>query len=328
MKKIILIDGNWLFNSMFFATKRQRELWEQNSPEKPFKLCVNNFLFKVIKFTDNYDSICVCFDNKEKTIRSELFPEYKMNRKKEKEKWFLEQLELIKIGLDILKIPNITIPRYEADDIIGTLSTKYDNGENLIHLYSLDNDLKQLITNNTKILKSSKVGNKTTMVEYGIEEFKKEYSPLLEPKDLITIKAIGGDSSDNYKGLKGIGTEGIIRLLERYKSLEGIFDHANFLKSKIKEKGVFTNTLLSPTKINSFLDNTQEIELLLKLSTIITDVPIGTFDISFSWKNIDKKVFENFCKENDFNKLWEIYNSYYDLETQNNFKNNQTKLTF
>lgn len=186
-------------------------------------------LIAAIDYTKPSHVIC-CWDMGSKTYRNELFIDYKANRP-EAPVELIPQFELAKEVVDALDIPNLGIEGYEADDCIGTLTKKFEN-EMKISILTGDKDILQLLNDHVSVLIFQKgIGNYKHYTKHSyMEEFK------IEPHMLIDVKALMGDSSDNYPGVKGIGEKTAFKLINQYKSVNGILESLSELTKGQKTK--------------------------------------------------------------------------------------------
>ncbi len=175
-------------------------------------------LFTAINHYKPSHVIC-CWDMGSSTFRNKLFPEYKANRG-EPPVELIPQFDLVKEVTESLDIPNVGLAGYEADDCMGTLAEHYrDQGEVII--LTGDQDILQLLKENiyVSILKKG-YGNYALYQETSFVEEKG-----ITPEQMIDLKALMGDSSDNYPGVKGIGEKTALKLLQSHESIEGILEN-------------------------------------------------------------------------------------------------------
>ena len=281
MKKIILVDGNNLLFRSFFATAYQGVIMK-NSKGFPTNALYGfiNMMNRIIK-EENPNYIMVAFD-KGKTFRHDKYNDYKAGRAAMPDELKL-QFPKAKEVLDSMGIKYFEIDNYEADDIIGTLARKVDEEKDFIGtIVSSDKDLLQLISDEVtvKLLKSNDYIMMTK------EEFKKTYG--LEPKRMVDLKALMGDSSDNIPGVKGIGEKTAIKLLCDYGSLDELYQHIDEIKGKTKEK-------LEQDKDNAYMS--------YDLATIYREVPLD-FDLDDCiYKGYNTSKFKEQLEELEFYSL-------------------------
>ena len=268
MEKIILVDGNNLLFRSYYATAYTGNLMT-NSKGFPTNALFGfaNMINKIIK-EEEPTYILVAFD-KGKTFRHEEYSEYKGGREKTPEELKL-QFPIAKEMLTYMGIKYYEIDNYEADDIIGTFAKYCDEDPNFVGtIISSDKDLLQLISNDIDI----KLLKQKDYIRYNRDSFNDEYG--IEPINIIDLKALMGDASDNIPGVKGVGEKTALKLLQEYKTLDGIYEHINDIKGKLQEK-------LITDKENAYTS--------YHLATIIKDVPmdIDINDLKYKDKDDDK----------------------------------------
>ena len=251
MEKIILVDGNNLLFRSYYATAYNGNFMK-NSKGFPTNALFgfSNMINKII-LEEKPTYILVAFD-KGKTFRHEKYSEYKAGRIEMPDELRL-QFPIAKKLLELMGIKYYEIENYEADDIIGTFSKFCDNTKYTGTIISSDKDLLQLITDSVdiKLLKSK------DYIRYNPESFYEEYK--IEPINIIDLKSLMGDSSDNIKGVKGIGEKTALKLLQEYKTLNGIYENIDKISGKTKEK---------------LIDGKNDAYISYELATIVTNVPI------------------------------------------------------
>lgn len=254
MKRVILIDGNNILFRSYYATAYKGNIL-RNSKGFPTNALYGfmNMINKIIKeFEPSY--IMVAFD-KGKTFRHEKYQNYKDGRKETPDDLKI-QFPAAKELCDAMGIKHFEVDNYEADDIIGTFSKEVDKDDDFIGtIISSDKDLLQLISNDVdvKLLKMDDfliMNEKTFFDTYGIEPIK-----------IIDLKALMGDSSDNIPGVRGIGEKTALKLLQEYKSLDGVYENIDKISKSVKEK-------LIKDKKNAYFS--------YELATIYKDVPLDT----------------------------------------------------
>ncbi|MGL4252419.1 MAG: 5'-3' exonuclease [Metamycoplasmataceae bacterium] len=228
--KILLIDGNLLLFKSFFATVYSHHKLVTNIGINTS--AVHTFFLSFIKVIETYKPThCfIAFDLGEKTKRHEEYKDYKAGREKAPIEIF-EQKKIILEILDAMKIKHMDMKGYEGDDLIASLTVKFSN-ENEILVWSDDQDLLQLIdTNVSVIVKDNK--SKQFIIK-NIDNFRKLHG--FEHYQIPDFKGIAGDSSDNLPGIKGIGQKGAIDLLNKYETLENIYQNILELTPSQQEK--------------------------------------------------------------------------------------------
>jgi len=215
-KKLYLLDGHSLAHRAFYALP----LLQNSSGE--YTNAVFGFARMLFKLLDDEkpDYIMVAFDKKAPTFRHEEFMEYKANRKKMPEE-LGPQIGLIKELLEVLKIPIVALDGYEADDVIGTLARRGEKEGYKVRIVTGDRDSLQLVNEQTSVLYTRK--GITDIERYDLKKVRERYG--LEPEQLIDMKGLMGDSSDNIPGVPGIGEKTAITLLQEFSSLENILEN-------------------------------------------------------------------------------------------------------
>ena len=229
MEKIILVDGNNLLFRSYYATAYNGNLMK-NSKGFPTNALFGftNMINKIIE-EEKPIYIMVAFD-KGKTFRHDKYDFYKQGRI-ETPNELKAQFPKAKELLDAMGIKYLEIDNYEADDIIGTLAEYCNNDPNFIGtIISSDKDLLQLISNDIDI----KLLKQKDYIRYNEKTFTDEYK--IKPINIIDLKALMGDSSDNIPGVKGIGEKTALKLLQEYKTLDGIYENIDKITGKVKEK--------------------------------------------------------------------------------------------
>ena len=251
-------------------------------------------LFKLLEDV-NPDYMAVAFDLKAPTERHKRYEGYKANRKGMPEE-LAEQMPMIK---DILRAMNIDIVEkegYEGDDILGTLS-RYGEEQGLeVTILSGDRDTFQLATDKVTIRIPRTKGGKTETEEFNREKVIETYG--IEPKQLIEVKGLQGDSSDNIPGVPGIGEKTALSLIQRYQTIENLYKQlesgqATDIKGKQKEN----------------LENNKDLaELSRFLGEINLQVPIEDTLENFKVEEWNKKEVYDIFKQLNFKRYIERFN--------------------
>jgi 5'-3' exonuclease len=274
-KHLMIVDGMALLFRSFFATSVNNYFMinSKGIPTNALYGFVKHF-FSAKDYFNPTHIIC-CWDMEGQTHRSKIFPEYKANRA-EAPLELLPQFSLVKDLVSSLGIPNIGIKGYEADDCIGTIVKEMSN-ETKITIVTGDKDLLQLINDNTSVAILKKgIGN------YGLfsmDTFIEEYGIL--PSQFSDVKALMGDASDNYNGIKGIGEKTALKLIKEFNSIDGLLDNLDKI------------TKTQKSKIEKDLESLEVSRILAKIHS---EVPLE-YNLEHSEINIDKskalKMFED-----------------------------------
>lgn len=225
--------------------------------------------------------IAVAFDENKNTFRHELYKEYKGNRNKMPDE-LKEQVPYVKKILEASNIKMYSKEGFEADDILGTLASKFSNKDLEAVILSGDKDMLQLPTDNIKVRLVKTIKADSNTYEYYADDVLKEYS--VTPTEFIDLKALQGDTSDNIPGVKGIGPKTATELIVKYKSIDGIYEHID----EITKKAV-KNNLIEQKDIANFCK---------VLVTIKKDVPL---DVEL--KDLE---LQNIFNENSFNVIKDL----------------------
>ena len=229
--KLMAIDGNSIINRAFYGVPML------NAPDGTPTNAVYGFVSILLKLItqENPDGICVAFDLKAPTFRHKQFADYKAQRKAMPEE-LAAQMPVLKEVLDAMGISRVELEGYEADDLLGTLSGRMEKSGDSCVIVTGDKDSFQLITSATSVLHVKTIKGRTETVKYTPEVFADEYG--FEPKKIVDLKALMGDSSDNIPGVPGIGEKTAMTLLREFGSLEGVYDNLDSpdIKNNVRKK--------------------------------------------------------------------------------------------
>ena len=224
MDKFVIIDGNNLMYRAFYALP-QLSNFEGVISNAVFGF--TNMLVKVIKEV-NPKYIAVAFDVSKKNFRHEKFPEYKGTRKPTPPE-LISQFPIVKELLQKMNVCVVEKNGLEADDLMGCLSSQFQT-ENII--VSADRDAFQLINNHTSIMFPKKGITETIMLN---QNNLKDYYGV-EPNQVIDLKSLMGDTSDNIPGVSGVGEKTALTLIQKYETLDNVYNHVNEITGKLKER--------------------------------------------------------------------------------------------
>jgi DNA polymerase-1 len=230
MKKLLLIDGSNVMFRAYYATAYTGNLMQNSSGQ--YTNAVFGFVNMINSLLkEDYSHILVAFDESGQTFRHELFDDYKAGRAKMPDE-FRSQISLIKESLDVLGVKQLERHLIEADDIIGTYAEQFKDYFEHIEIVSNDKDMLQLV-NDTVVVRASKKGMQNYIL-YTPHVVKEQLG--VEPNQVIDLKGLMGDSSDNLPGVPGVGAKTAIKLLDEYQTLENLYEHTDELKGKLKER--------------------------------------------------------------------------------------------
>ena len=220
--KLLVVDGNSILNRAFYGIK------PLTTKDGMFTNAIYGFLtmFERMKADVQPDAVAIAFDLKAKTFRHKAYDLYKANRKGMPEELHMQMAPLKELLTD-LGYRLVTCEGYEADDILGTLSKTCADTGNTCVVATGDRDSLQLVNDRVSVRLAKNLNG--TML-YTPEVVQEEYG--VEPKKLIEIKAIQGDSSDNIPGVAGIGPKGATELIQKYGDVKYIYDHLDELDIK------------------------------------------------------------------------------------------------
>lgn len=253
--KLLVLDGNSILNRAFYGIKLL------TTKDGRYTNAIYGFMNILMKLEDEVtpDAVAVTFDLKAPTFRHKMYDGYKANRKGMPAE-LAEQMPVLKELLTALGYKIVTKEGFEADDIIGTLSAHIDTDDRC-YIATGDRDSLQLVRENVQVLlASTKMGRAETNV-YDIARIQAEYG--VTPRQMIDIKALMGDSSDNIPGVAGIGKKTAEDLVQRFGAIDRIYADIETLDIK-------------PGVRQKLLDGRDMAYLSYKLGTIDLDAPVDT----------------------------------------------------
>ncbi len=293
MSRLVLIDGNSILNRAFYGIMGNKML---TTSDGKYTNAVYGFLAIMFKVIDdlNPEYMAVAFDLKAPTARHKLYEGYKATRKGMPNE-LAEQMPILKEILELMHITIIEKEGYEGDDILGTLAKEGEKAGLDVTIVSGDRDTFQLASSKISIrIPHTKVG-KTEVDTFGEAEIKEKYG--LEPKALIEVKGLMGDTSDNIPGVPGVGEKTALNLIKEFKTIDNLYKSIENGTDNLKEK---TREKLVESKDSALLSKT--------LGTINTEVPLNEKieDLKIQdWDN--SKLFEKF-KELNFHRFIDRFN--------------------
>ncbi|MDQ0213628.1 5'-3' exonuclease [Oikeobacillus pervagus] len=227
---LLLVDGMALLFRAFFATSvtGQYMVNSKGVPTNAVQGFMKHLLLAVRKTTPTH--VAVCWDMGNHTFRNEIYPSYKGNREAPPVE-LIPQFDLAKEVSEAFALPNIGVVGYEADDCIGTISN-IEKKDRKVTILSGDHDLLQLLDDQIDVMLLKKgYGNyQFQTIQSFYDEFK------ITPRQFIDVKALMGDASDGYPGVKGIGEKTALKLIHQYHSIEGILDNIQHLTPSQRKK--------------------------------------------------------------------------------------------
>lgn len=230
--KLLIVDGNSILNRAFFAIKGPRMLTKSDGTPTNAVYGFFNILNKYLE-EEKPDYLAVAFDLKGKTFRHNLYEGYKANRKGMPDE-LAAQLPIVKEVLVAMNIAVTEREGLEADDLIGIYSKTAENKGFHVSVLTGDRDALQLASDRVTIIIPSTSKGQTTTTRYTPAEIADKYG--VTPMDLIEVKALMGDSSDNIPGVKGVGEKTAIELIKEFGSIDKLYDNLpSIKKAKLKE---------------------------------------------------------------------------------------------
>ena len=293
MDKFVLVDGNSIMNRAFYGIMGSRML---TTKDGKYTNAVYGFLAIMFKLLEDVKPkyMAVAFDLKKPTARHKMYEGYKANRKGMPDE-LAEQMPMIKEILQAMNIDIVEKEGYEADDVLGTLS-RYGEKQGLeVIILSGDRDTFQLATNKVTIRIPHTKAGKSETDEYDEKKIKEKYG--LKPKQLIEVKGLQGDTSDNIPGVPGIGEKTALKLIQEYGTIDNLYKKIEEEKDNLKGK-----------QREKIVENKELAYLSKTLGTINVEVPIKEDLSDFEIEEWDKqKVLEIFEKLR-FNRYIERFN--------------------
>lgn len=280
-KKLLLVDGSSVAFRSFFGLPNLDGFRNKNGLHTNALYAFNNILERIFQ-TEEPTHLLVAFDSGKTTFRNALYGDYKGGRASMPSE-LSEQWPYFGVLVHAFGGKTYELVNYEADDIIGTYSRMADQAGYDVVIISGDKDMIQLTTDNIRV--DITVKGVSELKSYTPDVIRGEYG--IEPRQIIDMKGLMGDSSDNYPGVTKVGEKTALKLLTEYGSIENLYEHIDELKkSKMKEN-------LINDKENAFMSKT--------LATIDLDSPVTLKldELAVEGKQIDKLT--DFYREMDFN---------------------------
>ena len=279
MKKFLIVDGNSLIHRAFYALP----LLSNGAGDFTNAAYGFTIMFTKILAEEQPDFVVVCFDKGRVTFRTEQFQEYKGHRKATPPE-LRPQFPIVKRILRAMNVAYEELEGYEADDLIGTMAQKGEEAGFQNFILTGDKDALQLVSDHSTVLLVRK--GITELERYDRQKVFDRYG--LKPEQIIDLKGLMGDPSDNIPGVPGIGEKTALKLLHQYHSVEGIYQHLQEIPAKLGDK---------------LRQNRDLADLSKKLATIECCVPM---EIDFTRFRLEKPDYENLLdlyKELEFKSL-------------------------
>ena len=239
--KLLAIDGNSIINRAFYGI---RLLSNKNGQYTNAVYGFINILLKLIS-ENRPDGVAVAFDLKAPTFRHKQYSEYKAGRKPMPEE-LKTQFPIIKQWLSLAGYTCVECEGFEADDILGTLSAAAQTSGNTCIIATGDRDSLQLVSDSTHVLLTVTRMGQNEITDYTPEQLFLKYG--LKPAEMIELKALMGDSSDNIPGVPGIGEKTASDLIKRFSNIDNIYENIDTLdiKQSVKSKLISGQCIFKP----------------------------------------------------------------------------------
>lgn len=255
MRRLLLLDGNAIMHRAYHALPPLTNATGQQTN------AVYGFISMLLRLIQDFhpSHVAVAFDRPEKTFREELFEAYQAHRPHMEEE-MSSQFPLVKQVLDAMHIPMYEKAGFEADDVLGTITKEVtqQSGDQVLSdviVVTGDRDILQLVDEHIRVYLPIKGLSEGKL--YDVEAVKEKF--FIEPIQIIDYKGLIGDASDNYRGVEGIGPKTAVTLLQKYATVENLYDHVQEQLPAVKEK---------------LIKGEDNARLSKKLATIVRDVPL------------------------------------------------------
>ncbi len=282
-EKILIIDGNAIIHRSFHALPTTLATKDGVITNAAYGFA--SFLIKALSEIKPSHAV-LTLDRKAPTFRHEAYNKYKATRVKAPQELY-DQIPMVRDIATAFSIPIFELDGFEADDLIGTISKKIDKEHPKMETVIMTGDLDtlQLVNKKTKVYTMSRGLNESVL--YDDEKIKERYN--LKTEQLIDLKALKGDVSDNIPGVPGIGEKTAVELLQEFESLDGIYK--NIESPKIKER---TKQLLKDGKESAYLSQKLgTIELNAPINFSIEEAKINSFDKNLINSTFSKLEFKS-----------------------------------
>lgn len=279
---MVLIDGNSIAYRAFYA------LPLLSNTQGLYTNAVYGFAMMLSKVLDDEkpSHVLVAFDAGKTTFRHETYAEYKGTRQKTPGE-LAEQIPLIKNLLDAYQIRYLEMENYEADDIIGSFAQQVDKEKYETLIVSGDKDLLQLVSEHVQVLLPKR--GVTETVRYDVKAVEEKYG--IKPQQIIDLKGLMGDTSDNIPGIPGVGEKTALKLLKQFGTVEEVVNRIDEISGKKLQEKV--------------RQNRQQTLLSKQLATIYTEIPLPLSIEDLRWTGGDHEQIVALFKKLEFKSLLE-----------------------
>ena len=260
--RLLVIDGNSIANRAFFGIKL---LTTKDGRYTNAIFGFLNIMLSLLKESQP-DEVAVAFDLKAPTFRHKMYEGYKATRHGMPDE-LAQQMPVLKEILTDLGYRIVTAEGWEADDILGTLAAACAARQDDCFLATGDRDSLQLVSDTTTVLLATTALGRSKTVTMDVDAIREKYG--IEPKQLIEVKSLMGDASDNIPGVRGIGEKTALSFVQNFGSLEGVYEHIDDKRIKPKQR-------------EHLLECRELAQLSHTLGTIRTDAPIDTAEGAYA----------------------------------------------
>ena len=281
-QRLFLIDGHALVFKMYYAFLR-RPMVNSKGADMSILYGFTKYLLELVE-REKPTHLAVAFDPPGGTFRNQLFPEYKGTRPPTPQ-LVIDALEPLTELVQAMNVPVVMVPGFEADDVLGTLATRFASDTLDVFMVTPDKDYGQLIGPHAFQYKPGKSGTDAEI--WGIPELCAKWG-ISEPAQVIDMLAICGDTADNVPGVKGVGEVGAAKLIAKYGSLENIYAH-------LQE--------LSPKQQAMFAEAQPHMALSKTLVTIKTDMDLPVTLQDMRYTGVFQPVIWNLFQQYEFTSL-------------------------
>lgn len=281
--RLLVIDGNSIANRAFYGIKMLTTL------DGRYTNAIYGFLNILLSLLKECapDEVAIAFDLKAPTFRHKMYDQYKATRHAMPEE-LAQQMPVLKQLLGYLGYRQVTAEGWEADDILGTLAAACEARRDDCFIATGDRDSLQLVSESTTVLLATTSAGHSKTSAMDVSAIKEKYG--LEPKQLIDVKSLMGDASDNIPGVKGIGEKTATALVQKFGSLSGVYEHLD-------------DSAIKPKQRENLKQYRGSAELSYTLGTIRTDAPIETAAGAYTVGDGDKPAAVKLMQELELRTL-------------------------
>lgn len=306
-KKIVLIDGHSILNRAFYGVP------DLTNSEGLHTNAIYGFINILLKILDEEkpEYLTVAFDVSKPTFRHEMFPDYKGTRKPMPHE-LREQVPVVKEILKAMGVLIVEHPGFEADDVLGTLAKKCEKDGMNVSLVSGDRDMLQLATDQIRIRIPKTKRGTTEIEDYNTQDVIDKYE--VTPAQIIDLKGLMGDTSDNIPGVPGIGEKTATKIITSFGSVENAYAHIDEIKpNKARENFMEHYDLAQISKVLATIKTDCEFEFALERAEVGN---LFNQDVFVMFKNLEfKNLLNRFQSDIDHhNQVEEFFHVISDLE--------------